>query len=589
MQFEFQTNTRDYSNWWLLNKTTNDTTTDYNSAINPMVLQLIVGDTIEIDGSDAKVYYNSPNRELVHCGVLELQGNKTYKRSSKDPKKFYYKLVPDVNWMPPLICPYAMQTEFSKTFDNKFVLFKINTPTDVPRSDWSASPMLNPHSGWSGAWPLKPMEATLTEVIGISNDRSAFNAYQMHRHNLCKNHGTASEFKNKFQLFLASPEIVAPSEPRPFIFTIDKSTAQIRDDGLSIIQTSDNSYVISTYISNVAKVLDICNLWSAFPINNRTATVYMSDKVWTLFPQKFLDECSLNERKTRYVIVTRFYVSNNKIQGYAVTSTTAFISKNYVYEERSLLGRQEYQLLYQLTANLDPMVSNSNDVVAYWMKETNLKAAELIVTNHREYGVKCGILYPMKQYGSIDVTTMVNTNEWTNIPMSVHSIAPNAAITNATAAAFYTYVSSPLRRLVDVINQVNLQHSNVSMGAIEWAQSMSSNANVSIIHTITRMIKKVQTENDLMTYLENAIATETTLLGTIVESELNSSLSIVKYYVNVKITGRRSPMTVYAIEPHSIGTMTKYSIGEQVNVKTYLFQDGISLRKKLRIEINALI
>ena len=84
------------------------------------------------------------------------------------------------------------------------------------------------------------------------------------------------------------------------IFTIDPEHSKDFDDAISI-QETDDTYIISIYIANVAIWLDSMSLWESF--TRRVSTIYLPDRKRPMLPTILSDGiCSLVENRKRFAL-----------------------------------------------------------------------------------------------------------------------------------------------------------------------------------------------------------------------------------------------------------------------------------------------
>ena len=92
-----------------------------------------------------------------HCGVLILQGNKTFGKAKKG--KMFYKCIPYEKELPIFLIPYELRIGFNKNHINKYVMFSFDH--------------------WEDKHPI----GILKETFGNVDNFSSFCSYQL----WCKN------------------------------------------------------------------------------------------------------------------------------------------------------------------------------------------------------------------------------------------------------------------------------------------------------------------------------------------------------------------------------------------------------------------
>ena len=93
------------------------------------------------------------------------------------------------------------------------------------------------------------------------------------------------------------------------IFTIDPKSSKDFDDAASI-QETDDRYIISIYIANVAIWLDTMSLWESF--TRRVSTIYLPDRKRPMLPTILSDGvCSLVEERKRFALTMDIIIDKN--------------------------------------------------------------------------------------------------------------------------------------------------------------------------------------------------------------------------------------------------------------------------------------
>jgi len=320
---------------WIISE--NQTFNETHLTLNPIEHKLFNNDTFTYDIITNKVtIIHSEVRSINYLipGVLILQDNKTYGRH-KPNGKLMYKCVPDDKHIPAFLIPYEIKhMGFSKIFNNLYVIIN--------------------YSHWNNKHP----QGIITQTIGEIDNLSNFYEYQLY----CKklnisiknfNKDTTNIIKqNNIDSIINKAINTYPNiEDRTnthewFIFTIDPHKCSDFDDGFSIKKVTNEITQLSVYISNVSILLDILNLWESF--SNRTSTIYLPDKKISMLPSILSDGlCSLQEQQTRISLVMDLFIENNTVTTIKYCNCVIKVTKNYVYEEPSLLNNVNYKQLLQ--------------------------------------------------------------------------------------------------------------------------------------------------------------------------------------------------------------------------------------------------
>ena len=454
----------------------------------------------------------SPTRNQLISAVLELDNNRTYGKC-KSGKKLLYKCVPNDRYLPAFLVPYSPKNEFNKKMENKYVLLKFD--------EWLTGQQ----------HPL----AKLDQVIGDTSNLTAFYDYQLYSRSLHMKDGF-SEFKtvaskninvySEKQDIIQTPEYnirdCTVSDDR--IFTIDPKGSTDYDDAFRVTRDTANPNIItiSIYISSVYVWLNQLNLWPAFSC--RVSTIYLPDYRRPMIPTNLSEHlCSLiADGTTKYAIKWEIQVDleNKRIIDTSQFSHVAVkISKNYNYDSPALDDDVGFALLREATAALDRRHSlDSHDVVAFWMIQMNSESGARLALNH-----KTGIF---RRAGPKDATKW--TNSMNDIPIEICGEARRVVCgwKNSTGvycllpgsdsgsgedtlidmkhdfldAEYYTHITSPIRRIVDLLNQIMFLNRELGVKlsdqVLQFLEHWTNPKMVEYINATMRSIRKVQMDCD---------------------------------------------------------------------------------------------
>lgn len=470
-------------------------------------------------------------------GILILKGNKTYGRrknqTTNKPDKLLYKCIPNDTFLPSFLIPYEIKhMGFSKLFNNLYVTFKYDR------------------------WEEKHPYGSLLQVIGNVDELPNFYEYQLYCNNL---HLSIHSFEKKtvqsiqkikekhMDLFDCIKEkykgtIEDRTKENYTIFTIDPQGSMDFDDAFSIKILSQNKnkmyLLLSIYISNVAIVLDTLELWNSF--SDRISTIYLPDRKRSMLPNILGDDlCSLREKTRRVAFTMDVFIEvslENSVEVYTENSVENYrednpldknliiqkiefkntfvqVHKNYVYEEKSLLKNLNYQLLLDVTKTLSknthsylPCINDSHDVVAYlmiWINHTCSK--ELSCFNNGIF--RCTSFGKEMERKKIDdnaffpfltnqVGSYVNKEEVSSLSTLHHS---------SLGLESYLHITSPIRRLVDLLNMIKLQE-NLKIISLSNESKLFYKKQLDRLEEINetmKKIRKVQNQSNLLELCTN--------------------------------------------------------------------------------------
>jgi len=565
-------NDRRYSSWSIYEFEKFQTT---SLEINPLESKLFSNDVFMIDKQGtASIVHSSIRVGGSIPGILVLKSNKTYGRDSKS-NKMLYKCIPDDKRILPFLIPYEFKKiGFSKVFPNLYITFVYNS--------------------WDNKHPI----GTLHNVIGQVDVLDNYYEYQLYCKSLNASiqkftKDTSKALKiNSHNAFIENISTKYESiEDRTCkkewkIFTIDPPNSNDFDDGFSIKSIGNNIEQLSIYISNVTVWMDVLNLWESF--SQRISTIYLPDKKRPMLPTILSDcLCSLQANTTRIAFVMDIFIDSVtfEIKEIKYNNSKINVIKNYIYEEGELISNSEYVHLMNVTKELSKKykyinsVRNSHDIVCYLMTFMNYHCAKNMIQFENgifrstiiksEFDVPSFVPEDVAKFIKIWKSTCgqyINGNELNGEYR--HDILEMDA---------YIHITSPIRRLVDLLNIIKFQKNNriihlsneSELFYDKWSNQLE------YINTTMRSIRKVQCDCSLLHLCSNN--TE------VMEKEYDG-------YVFDKIT-RNDELYQFIVYISELKLTSRVTLRDNLNnfekhkFKLYLFQDEDSLKKKIRLQL----
>jgi len=470
----------------------------------PVTIKYFHGDIYDDNTQTIK---SSPLRETkTIAGILILENNQTYGRT-KNKKRLLYKCIPENIHYPVFLVPYDIKLGFSKNIKNKYVTFQFDN------------------------WDNQHPHGIITEVLGNVDILTAFYEYQLFH---CSINHSLSKFNNRIQdIFNGCHEsdllkqieenidkkysykIVDKTSEN--VFSIDPEGSLDLDDAISIQTRHPDITVVSIYIANVFVWLDTFGLWQY--IQDRVSTIYLPDKNRTLLPSMLSNNlCSLLENRERYAFCMEVTFNRRGFELSRIYSICKIkVKKNYVYEESQLKYNPDYLKLIDITKKRSSNIQDSHDLVEYWMLYMNQQTGTGLYENEK---------------GIFRVTTInptlpqiENVQNIENMDKKTRQMLENWKTTSGNYVKFsqteenyrhqllgmdyYCHVTSPIRRLVDIINQTeccllifeekpfsevcHFEKEKVTEFIDYWKNK------IDYINHSTKQIKKTQNECELMT------------------------------------------------------------------------------------------
>jgi exoribonuclease R len=431
----------------------------------------LLHDDIVLFKDDTVVIVESPFRDIILPGVLIL--GKTYGRCGK---RLLYKCIPDKKSLPVFLVPYTVDATFSKVVKNKYIVFRF--------VDWSNE---HPHG-------------EIKDTLGDVDSLEAFNEYQLYRRGL---HLSLTPFVKASRVILRDEDPVQKildktnfgiEDLRSIknIFTIDPADCTDFDDAFS---TSEENGVatINVYIANVFLWLETYGLWEH--MTDRVSTIYLPDKKRPMLPPQLSDDlCSLKQGADRFTFMmsVKYDMQTLAQIGEPVFKNALIhVSKNYTYEDKKLEKNPGYKVLRTLAKTDD-----SHDVVAFWMIRMNVLAAEHLRSKGKGiFRISDGeniLEKPMFKGGS---QALGRLGELVLPALYSEVCAPHSQL----GVDAYVHITSPIRRLVDILNQILFQSDVSVLGQTfldKWTHQLD------LVNRATKDIRKTQMDCELLALAE---------------------------------------------------------------------------------------
>ena len=546
--------------------------------INPLEQKLFSNDVFSVDTqNNINIIHSTVRCGPPMPGVLILDDNKTYGRqkSTKNNPKLLYKCIPDDMRLPSFLVPYQIKTMgFSKVLKNMYVTFSFNE--------------------WNDTHPY----GILSHVIGSVDIIDNFYEYQLYCKSLNasiqkfqKDTAKAIE-KHTHDAFIESIKTKYPSiEDRTNqkiwnIFTIDPPKSQDLDDGFSIRNIEGDIQQISIYISNVTIWMDVLNLWDSF--SRRISTIYLPDKKRPMLPTILSDcLCSLQEKVTRIAFVMDVFVKDGTIVDIKFANSLIKVSKNFCYEDPKLLINTNYLHLLQTTQKISKKlkyinnVRNSHELVCYLMILMNFNCAKVMIQYNtgifrstiikKEYSIPDDIPDEVSKFIKIwssSTGQYINGSDITDVTSIRHELLDMDA---------YIHITSPIRRLVDLLNIIKFQSITNMITLSENTDAFYNKwlGELEYINVTMRSIRKVQCDCSILDLCSNN--------PDILEKEYDGYLfdkltrndclyQFVVFIPDLKLTSR-------------ITMRDNLDNFEKKKFKLFLFHDEANFKRKIRLHM----
>ena len=563
-QYKISIENRNYDNYVFIDVKTMQNVNNLN--VNPLKEKLLNYDIITYENDKCKLLHSTVKSSTYIPGVLVLKNNRKF---GKYKQKFLYKCIPDDKRLPIFLIPYHMKNGFNKNYVNKYVIFKFKN------------------------WDNKHPYGELVNVLGNVSSLDTFYEYQLYCKSLYASiqkftKETMKQLKTHSQehfIELIKEKYNLENRIGRDIISIDPKTSKDFDDAFGMIENK-YQYVISIYITNVSMWLDVLNVWSSF--TERVSTIYLPDRKRPMLPTILSDTlCSLKENDVKFAFTLDLYINKETytLDNYTFKNTIINIRKNYVYDtdiqENDKLYLKMKEVLISLNNKKEykyiDSIQTSHDLIAYLMIWMNYTSAKELVKN------KCGLYRSSKMNdtfqppNNIDDSIQKFLKIWNSyggkyckyIDLERHDMLELDA---------YVHITSPIRRLVDLLTMMKLQE---SLKLVEWGEEATSfynywtsDTSIEYINTTMRSIRRVQ--NDCL--LLNICSTNKKILETIYDGfifdKIKRNDGLYQYMVYLKELNMTNRITTR----HDLNN---YSFQQ---FKIYIFHDQERLKHKVRLE-----
>ena len=539
-----------------------------SSLENPFSHKLFHKDRYDMDVDNIPIIQDSPTRNASFLpGILILEQNRTFGRTP-NKKKLYYSCIPNQSQLPIFLVPYEIQLGFHKNIKNKYVLFRFDHWLPLDKHPYGI----------------------LVQTIGDVDILPNYYEYRLYTKNV---HPTnlVSKCNKKIKDYLKHTPLTTciqtilnnpveyghidndnSTKEKEFIFTIDPPGCVDRDDALSIIKT-DNPHIfkIRVYIANVWLWIKLFDLWELLEKTN-CSTIYLPDFNRNMLPAELSENiCSLDEGDIphfTFVMEFEINISEKTVKPILIpeiiTQKCICISKNFDYESKSLLKYSSYRLLLQITREIVPDIKDSHELVAFWMMQMNTSLAKEM------YLKKIGIFRTTTSSFKTDKIDKTDKTEITTssfLHIWEHAISGkyieysdnynyHHQILNVS---HYMHFTSPIRRKVDIYNQLHWISAFLPISFITFVDSINED---------TKIIRKIQNECTLLHILQHN------------DSDSKTTDGIVLQMINAEKALMYLPTFKCILSCKCINQLELYAT---VKCKIYIFERESDYKKKIQL------
>ena len=251
--------------------------------------------------------------------------------------------------------------------------------------------------------------------------------------------------------------------------------------------------------------MDILDLWDSF--TNRIATIYLPDKKHPMLPIILSDSlCSLQENKIRFAFTMDLLIDKNNYEILETTfkNTCIKVTKNLRYDTEEQENYPLYKKMFRFIKGMSKryrytdQLDSSHDIVAYTMILMNYMVAKEFM-KHKTGIFRTAKLGDFKESENVPDNIKKFLKMWSSKggkyvkyeEVSGHDMLGLEA---------YVHITSPIRRLVDLLNIIELQNilglCRLGGGASQFYKRWIEK--IEYINITMRSIRKVQNDCALL-------------------------------------------------------------------------------------------
>lgn len=530
--------------------------------LNPIQSKLMNQDIFRYDNASFELLHSSARSMEVIPGVLVLEGNKTF---GKRNKKYYYKCIPDDKRLPIFLVAYSVKLGFNKNIKNKYVVFK--------------------YKEWTGKHPVATLVNTLGDVTELDN----FYEYQLYCKSLYASIQNITKKAMKALRLRTEEEyiedIIKNNDLEDYrernIISIDPATSRDFDDAFDIEVLGNNRYRIGIYISNVSFWMDALDLWDSF--SSRISTIYLPDRKRPMLPTVLSDAlCSLTEHDLRFALCLNLIVSDGEIESSEFKNCLIKVLKNHRYDTKEQEDCVDYKIMKDLIYRMNrkkryvDSIDTSHDVIAYLMITYNYISA--IKLNELNVGIfrsaKFSESFKPPEHISPEIKKFLK--HWNSLGGKYCKTMGDHDMLELEA---YVHITSPIRRLVDLLNIMILQDKlglhKMSEKGNQFYEYWTCPQSIDYINMTMRSVRKVQNDCAILKICsdDKSILSKTYegfIFDKIVRNDLLYQYMV--YLPELKMVNRFTSR-------HDRQNQSSNQF------KLYIFTDESTLKQKIRVEL----
>jgi hypothetical protein len=281
-------------------------------------------------------------------------------------------------------------------------------------------------------------------------------------------------------------------------------------------------------------------------------------------------------------------IENDEIKNIDYKNCMIRVLKNYKYEDPALLSNSDYNEIFCVTKKLSKKlryisnVKNSHDLVCYLMILMNFHCAnELLKSKNgifRSTIMKRSVVIPDNVPEEVSKHIKIwSSSSGQYIDGSELDVNTRHDLLDVDA---YVHITSPIRRLVDLLNIIKFQQNKNMVALSDNASKFYDNwiNELEYINITMRAIRKIQCDCSLLDLCINSPETMEKIYDGYVFDKITRNDALYQYIVYLPELKLASRITLRE-------NIDNY---QKCNFKLYLFLDEDNFKKKIRLQLQSI-
>ena len=564
-------------------------------------------------------------------GILVLNGNKVYGTYGSSKKKRYlYKFIPNDSSLPYFLVPYVIPSSFSKKYINKYAVIRFKEWFEQNQSNKRPIGQLVINIG-----DVNLNENTYEYLLYCNHVKHGNKPLQLALKERLRQKSSAEWIETVIEQYDMEDRrpntTIAGCGFKYDIYSMDPIGSKDIDDAFSIRKVNHNEYVLSIYIANVTVWMEVMELWNH--LSRRVATVYLPEEKIPMLPNAFSDDlCSLLQDETRFAFCMDVGLKRKEdkkdtieISNVSYKNVIVKLTDNVDYDDQQFLSSETYQTIFQLTSlmNKDERngnqyiktgINDSHDVIQYLMIFMNCRLASWC--RDQKIGIYRVLPHTIceRELDDVDQEIKPFLEIWNNVS-GLYTTQKNMTTSynelyklkdlshHLIGANSYMHTTSPIRRLVDLLNMSIIQK---RMGMLESRRNIINAHTDSILesfymdHTTREELNYINKQNRHIRHVQNEtrlihmITSDPNIMNRVYKGyiiDMTTKKNKIRYTVYINTLRLIKQMDIHCMDEYESGTISDTLSDPLILYNGYyfklsVFKDSHFIKRKIRINLH---